>query len=116
MKSILFTLIAINLFAEIKMPFELYGRYFQSEFGPKSCIALKEDQDPLEIFEFGMSFGTWYVCNPKKIIPLANKNYIIYFNCSDSEGQDKMTRITAKMNHKSIYIDGKLFAERCNKK
>lgn len=116
MKFLLIILVSINLFADIKMPSELYGRYFQTEYGPESCILLKEDQDPLEIFQGGMSFGTWYVCNPNKIVKLPNNNFMISFFCSDAEGQDNVVRVTAKINKQSIYMYGKLFAKRCKQK
>lgn len=115
MKFLIYALMTINLFADVKMPSELFGTYFNTTLGSQSCTSLKEDQDIWEVNQYGMSYGTWYVCFPTKVVHKHN-TFSIDIDCGVDVGDENTTKDTVIFKKQAIYINSKLIAKRCKQK
>jgi len=116
MKFLLIILVSINLFADIRMPQELFGTYFNTTFSPETCTSLKEDQDIWEVNQYGMSYGTWYVCIPTKIIRSKHKTFLINMDCGVDVGEGNTTKDIFIFKNHTISINNKIIANRCKTK
>jgi hypothetical protein len=113
MKFLLIILVSINLFADIKMPQELFGTYFNTTFGPETCTSLKEDQDLWKVNQYGISYGTWYVCIPTKVVLSKYNKFSINMDCGVDAEDENTTKDTMIFKKQAIYINSKIIAKRC---
>jgi len=116
MKFLMLIFISINLFANIEMPSELFGLYFNTTLGSKTCISLEKDQDLWEVNQYGLSYGTWYVCMPTKIVQSKNNTFSINMDCGVDVGEGNTTKDIFIFKNHTISINNKIIAKRCKVK